>query len=217
MYVDETEVAAFAQEFDTLSPSGQTIVVEAASRLFDNLVGVEEGFFDAAPDSGYTTKTLYGDGTAYLKLPPYTVLNPTDPITIVDADGTELEVPEYYEQNGYLVIKDYRAGVPIRLNTPFYGSPYADYSGPAYGVATSFTGWQVNQKITVSARWGCSAIPADIKQAVIQLAIHLWRTGDPAFQAISQSGEPFTAPTIPAQAQAIADKYRDKYTGVVFA
>lgn len=211
-YVTATQVAAFAQEFDSLSPDGQDLVITAASRLFDNLVGVSDDFFAAYADAGYTSKTYYGDGTAYLRLDPYVALNPTDPVAVLDSDGTALDIPEYYERNGYLVIRDYGAGVPIRGNTVFYRSPWPSENYPVYGVATSFIGWAVDQKITVSARWGFSAIPADVQQAVIQLAIHLWRTGDPAFTAISQSGEPYTPPAIPVQVQSIADQYRDRYT-----
>lgn len=217
MYVDQSQVAAFAEEFDALSSEGQESVVEAASRLFDNLVGVRSGFFDAYDAGGFTDRTYYGDGTAYLRLDPYIALD-TDPVAIVSGDDTALTVPEYHEQNGFLVIKNYAAGVPIRPSNFLYRSAWPSDNSFTYGVATAFTGWQVNQKITVSAQWGFAEVPADVKQAVIQLAIHLWRTGDPAFTTISQSGQPYTPPAIPVQAQLIVDQYRAKYTrSAVFA
>lgn len=220
-YITTTQIADFAQEFDALSPDGQSLIATSASRFFDNLCKVDAGFFSAA--TGATAKTFYGDGTAYLKLPPYIGTIAPASVAIVDNDSNVVETPVYFEQNGYLVIKGYGAGVPTRdvsnAGPTFFSnswpSTWNSYSSPFNtGVATYFKGWPVNLKITVTANWGFAAVPADVQQAVIQLAIHQWRVGDPAFTAISQSGQPYAAPAIPVQVQTIVDNYRETYTSV---
>lgn len=198
-YVTADQVAAFAQEFDSLDPAGQELIVTAASRLFDNLADVSEDFF--APATGaYSEKRFYGNGTAYLRLPPYVTLASEEPIIIVNNDDDEeSDIPEYFEQNGYLVIKGYGAGVPTR-----------DASDAL--LVHDFDGWPLNYEITIEADWGLPEVPFDVQMAVIQLAIHIWRTSDPAFTVISQSGEAYTPPAVPAQAKEIAERYRMKYS-----
>lgn len=202
-YATGQEIAAFAQEF-TDDPDAQDILAGAASRIFDKLCGVEDGFFLPAGNA-YSLKTFYGDGTAYLKLPPYTAINPSTPVVIYNDEDETVEVPDYVERDGFLVIRGYVNGIPTR-----------DLMDAA--LTDSFNGWPVNDKITVSAKWGFTETPADVKQAVIQIAINNWRASDPAFTSISQSGTPNTLPEIPAQAKEIADRYRDAYNAkAVFA
>jgi hypothetical protein len=212
-YATTQEIAAFAQEFSD-DETVRALVATAASRLFDNLCQVEENFFSAA-EANATGRDFFGDGTAYLKLDPYVSLGVTDPVAIVDNDDNAQEVPDYFEQNGYLVIKGYGQGIPTRdvLNAPSNFEGLSNWNA-APSDSSPFAGWAKDFKITVTARWGFTAIPADVKQAVIQLAIHLWRMGDPAFTAISQSGQPYQPPAVPNQVKEIADRYREKYSQV---
>ena len=217
-YVTGSQIADFAQEFDALSQNGQDLIATSASRLFDNLCDVDPGFFAAS--SGEYFKTFYGDGTAYLRLLPYTGVIATGQIVILDNDDIEQEIPEYFEQNGYLVIKGYGQGVPTRdvmnAGPSFFTSSWSPWNtqNPAWNTsasATFFAGWPLNLEITVSAAWGFPTIPADVQQATIQLAIHLWRIGDPAFAAVSQSGHAFTQHAVPTAVQIMADNYRKRY------
>ena len=98
-----------------------------------------------------SNKTFYGKGTGYLKLPPYTSLNPVDPVTIED----DIETPDFIEQDGMLVIEKYALGFP-----------------PPNDEGQVRTGWPLGQAITVSAIWGWSEVPGDIQLAVIHLALH---------------------------------------------
>jgi hypothetical protein len=195
-YVTPEKVAMFAQEFDGLDPSGQALIITAASRLFDNLADVEADTFKQA--AGESDRVVYGNGTAWLRIPPYVGPLGVDPVVILDDEDVEMELPEYFEKDGYLVIRGYGQGVPTRDRADAI-------------LVQTFEGWPINKEITVSANWGFETVPFDIQFAVIQLAIHLWRTGDPAFTSMSQSGEPFTAPAIPAQVTEIAERYRMKY------
>lgn len=222
LYATQEEITAFAQEASP-DPEVWTQLAGAASRFFDKLCEVPTDFFAAAGGT-FTARTFYGDGTAYLRLDPYTALNTVTPVVIVDADNVSQEVPEYYERNGFLVIKGYGDGIPTRDvsgNVPVFigtGNPIdlTFWNNPF--MANGFRGWPSDLKVTVSAKWGFTEIPADVKQAVIQLAIHLWRMSDPAFTAISQSGQPYQPPAIPNQVQAIADTYKGLYSqGTVFA
>src|SRR5690349_19205393 len=45
-------------------------IIERASRIFDQECGVEDGYFEAA-DLTPSTKTIYGNGSNLLRLPPY--------------------------------------------------------------------------------------------------------------------------------------------------
>lgn len=189
-YATTEQVAAFAQEFDALGTAGQDQLISGASRLFDRLCEVEDDFFAAA--AGESDKVFFGDGTAYLKLPPYVSLG-TDPIVIVDINDDELEVPDYLEQDGHLVIRD--EGIRARSVVP-----------------DTFTGWPLNQEITVSANWGFATVPSDVTQAVIQLAILTWRQSDPAFARMSQSGQVVEMRELPLVVQNTIEKYRQKYS-----
>jgi hypothetical protein len=195
-YVTPQQIADFAQEFDQLEPDAQDRLATAASRLFDKLCGVSDDFFNVA-GVGYTDRVYIGDGTAYLKVDPYVALNPTDPVAIEDG----FEVPEYREQNGYLIVKTSRGFGVDSFGHPYYRTWRFD----------GLVEWPRDKEITVSARWGFAAIPADVQMAVMQIAIHLWRTADPAFQQISESGNAFSGPALPDQAMEIITRNRTKY------
>lgn len=194
-YVQSSVLEQFGQEVDSLPQVGQDIVLQAASRIFDKLCGVPDNFFAKAGASA-TDQTFYGDGTAFLKLPPF-IGTPT-----VAIPGSEYTPEDYTVVNGSLVI----LGRTTRRNLNEYERN------------DRFTGWYDAVPITVTARWGWTAIPDDVQFAVMQIAINMWRQGDPAFTSISQSGEPNTLPAVPAVAQTIADLYRAKFgLSAVFA
>lgn len=193
-YITAEEMAGFAHEPGALASSG--LLLTAASRFFDNACEVGEDFFaPAASPAAYTGRVFVGDGTAYLRLDPYTALDPVDPVTI-DPEHV-YDVPEYAEIDGALVVLDRTK--QSRPEAAFYPNRY--------------TGWRDGVKVTVSANWGFAETPADVKLAVAHIALHLWRTADPAFAVVSNSegaaGRPLTLPAI---AQGIVDRYRQKYS-----
>lgn len=197
-YATAAQVGYFAQEFNALDAAGKGVVIAAASRLFDKLAEVSNDFF-AVSSAAFSNRDFIGDGTAYLKIDPNTELNSTNPVLI--NTGT-IDVPSFVTTSnpGY-VVRDTMLIVLAKTNQNFrLLTPEAN----------RFTGWPQGVQIRVSAKWGFTAVPSDITMAVAQLAIQQWRTGDPAFTAISQSGA--ALPAIPLQAEEIAKKYREIYS-----
>jgi hypothetical protein len=163
-------------------------LIERASRLFDLECGVTEGFFEAAPGSA-STRTIYGDGTNFLRLPPY----------VAGTLNTTLGYPQSYaelefvEHGGYLV----RTESGILNNGPFGG-------------------WYSGVPITVSARWGFTATPADVKHAIIKLVIHICRTVDPTqLKLLVLEGQPLFQDRMPKDVIDLAKKKRFRYAEAV--
>lgn len=162
-------------------------LIERASRIFDQLSGVEPEYFEPAGVSA-TARTFYGDGTYFLKLDPYVAGSLNATITV----PSQYTAPDFIERNGYLQITS-SDGIP--LSRSYYGS---------------VEGWWMNVPITVTARWGYDATPEDVKYAVIELSINLWRETDPAnIKLVNLEGQPLRE-KYPPRVKLIADKYRAK-------
>lgn len=188
-YVTTDEVAELAHEFTTNAALADALVTRA-SRLFDNLTGVTDDFYQAAASpAAYTNRVFFGNGTGYLMLDPYTALNPVNPVVIDPAYA--YDIPAYQERDGMLV---------------FYGS-----------FIQRFTGWNDGVAVTVSANWGFPTVPPPVAQACAALAIHLWRSSDPAFATISNA-EGAVQAELPEIARNIIETYKAKYMpGFAFA
>lgn len=196
-YATPAEIKGFAAQ-DTaaaLSDANWAILATAASRLFDNLAEVEEGFFASAGSS--SAKTFIGNGTAYLKLPPFTELvgeDEDDPVVIIADD--EYEVPDYELVGSSLVVLDRTQRQNFNEFSP----------------STRFEGWRDGIKITVWAKWGFTAVPKDIVYAVIQIAHSMWKQADPSFASVANVDGSLAQVSVPATAQKIIDKYREEYS-----
>lgn len=195
-YITVEELQGFGHESDAIAPAAASTLVTSASRLFDKYCGVADDFFAEAPDpAAYSDRVFLGDGTAYLRLDPYTALSPTDPVVIDPAYS--YTVPTYTERDGMLVDLE-----RTKMQSPFEYIPFYRYAG-----------WRDGVQVTVSANWGFAEIPADVKVACMHLAFHQWRTADPAFAVISNAnGDAFMSRTVPKVAQDIIEQYRNKYT-----
>ena len=175
-----------AQATTTALPDAQVeTLIERASRFFDLLCGVAPGYFEPA-DVSPSNRTFYGNGTHFLKLDQYVPgsLN----ATLTYPDGyTSLD---FIERDGYLVLTDSTGVVATHTS------------------GRDFYGWYARVPITVSARWGLSATPADVKLAVIELAINLWRELDPAnVKLVNLEGQPLRE-KYPPRVWEIARRYR---------
>lgn len=206
-YITEEQLTAFGHEFGALSnTTAVSTLLSAASRFFDNQCEVTEDFFAVAGNTE-SDRDFVGNGTAYLQLDPYTTLNATDPVKLNDGsvatpDFTTTNVPDYVERDGALVVLD-RTG----------------NQGFTQDGRNRFVGWPEGKQIRVSAKWGFSAIPADVQIACVHIAYHLWRVGDPAFAVISNADNTASRPlTLPQIARTIIDKYRQRYSrSAIFA
>ncbi len=172
-------------------------LAEAASRMFDSLCEVEEDFF--AEENGLTEdRDFIGDGTAYLKLPPYVDL---DTVTINDGtievpDYTTDNVPDYYAKDGTLIVLD-----KTKQQTALSAFRW-----------NRFTGWPDGAQIRVSAIWGFAFVPKDIQIAVSKIALNQWRLSDPVnAENTNATAEPLID-GIPASVWATVEKYREKYS-----
>lgn len=160
-------------------------LIEQASRMFDRSCGLTDGWFNPVAIPIATEKTIYGDGTHYLRLPPY----------VPGSLNTTLTVPESYtaptftERNGYLII-----------NSSGFLPPFARDSVSSV--------WYAGTPITVSAIWGYLETPADVKAAVIELVLNLWRETDPAqVKLINIDNQPLRE-KLPPRVEMAAKKYR---------
>lgn len=157
-------------------------LIERASRLFDIECGVEPGFFDAAKTPLTTGRVFYGDGTNFLKLPPY-VAGTLNTTLSYPSGYSELE---FTERGGYLVRTEGSV-----LNVQPFG------------------GWYEGVPITVSAKWGFAETPADVKHAIIKLVIHICRTVDPTqLKLLVMEGQPLFVERMPKDVVELAKKYR---------
>lgn len=149
-------------------------------------------FTENGADVVATNQTIYGDGTNYLKLPPYVPGTLGAAVTVPDG----YTAPDFVVRGDYLVMSD-STGV---LST----SPFLSLSGWWRGVA-----------VTVSAKWGYSESPPDVQAAVIELVINLWRETDPASIKLVNIEGIAIREKLPPRVWEIARRYRVQ-TGVAF-
>lgn len=187
MYCTVEEVRSVATQMTEASIGDEPVaaLIVRASRMFDLLTGVEPGYFEARGDGVATARTIYGDGTNYLKLPPY--VPGTLSTTISTPDG--YTTPEFITQNGYLV----RAETGVVVRHP-----------------STVVGWHAGVPITVTAKWGYESTPEDVKAAVIELVINLWRETDPAFVKIVNIDNQPLRERLPPRVQMIVKQYHAK-------
>jgi hypothetical protein len=178
----------------SLTPAELDALIEQASRMFDLECGVPEGYFNPVEIPVATAKTFYGDGGNYLQLPPYL------PGTLSISVPADYTIPTYAEQNGYLVLTT-ESGLLPPFNR-FYN--------------LSWPGWWSGVAVTVSAVWGWRETPQDVKAAVIEWVLNLWRETDPAaVKLVGLEGQPLRE-AIPPRVKAIARKWRGKAAGPAF-
>jgi hypothetical protein len=148
-------------------------------------------FTEYGADVVATARVIYGDGSNYLKLDTYVpgTLN----ATIALPNG--YTAPEFVEHNGYL-IRASNGVLPAGLNRTF--------SDP----------WLAGVAVTVTAKWGYASTPADVKHAIIELAINLLKETDPAsIKLMSLDNQPLRE-KLPPRVAMCAQKYRVR--GVAF-
>jgi len=195
-------------------------IITRASRMFDRYCGVKAGHFA----KGLTTQVasarkFWGDGTDYLKLDPY-----LSGQTLVVAMPTGYTVPPYIESKdeghqadngqGFYLIRTYSN------NESRYGfvkdSNIDEYAGALFAANINYIGWPIGVKVTVTAKWGFDAVLEDIKEAVLETAIAIWRGRDQAFsRVVNLETNIQVVDAMPARAKVIADRYRAS-NGVMF-
>lgn len=134
-------------------------LIEQASRIFDRACGVPDGWFNPVAIPVATEKIIYGDGSNYLRLPPFIPGSLSSSIALPDG----YTAPTFTEQGDYLII-----------NSSGILPPFPHFHNALW------PGWYTGVPITVSAIWGYYETPPDVKAAVIELVLNLWRETDTA-------------------------------------
>lgn len=151
-------------------------------------------FTENGADVTTSDRTFYGDGTNYLRLDPY-VAGSLDPTIIFPTGYT---APGFVERDGYLVQSS------NGILPPFAPSIFSQ-------------GWSRGVPVTVTALWGYDSTPADVKSAIIELVINLWRETDPASLKLTNlEGQPLRE-KLPPRVSEIVRLYRTKVAEVMFA
>lgn len=148
-------------------------------------------FTEHGADVVASARTFYPGGLNHLKLDPY-VAGTLTGLTVPSG----YETPYYVQRGGYLI----RTG--------------SDYVLP---VTTSDWIWNAGVPVTVTAKWGFSETPADVRQAVIELVINLWREVDPASQKLVNLDGMALRESLPPRVREIARHRRLSEARTVFA
>lgn len=160
-------------------------LIEQASRAFDLECGVDPEHFEAAGSTAAERK-FYADGTGYLRLDPYVPGSLNGTITMPDG----YTVPEFVKRGGYLI----RSSLGVLVDARHDADP-----------------WPVGVPITVTAKWGYPATPADVKMAIIEFVLNLHRETDPVnVKLVSLEGQPLRE-KMPPRVAMIANRYRGKH------
>lgn len=146
-------------------------------------------FTEYGADVVASVRTFYPEGLNHLKLDPYVA----GTLTLL-AVPSGYETPYYVERNGYLI----RTG--------------SDYVLPSSGWV-----WNLGVPVTVTAKWGFAETPADVRQAVIELTINLWREVDPATAKLVGVEGIIQRETLPPRVREIAKHRRLSEAKAVFA
>lgn len=150
-------------------------------------------FTEYGEDVVASARTFYGNGQNMLRIDPY----------IAGSLNATLTYPEGYtalyfiERNGYL----------IQTSSDGVAAPYLNYA----------SGWYGGVPITVTALWGYDGTPDDVKAAVIELAINLWREVDPVSAKLVNLDGMVLRETLPPRVKETARRYRFKCMEVAFA
>lgn len=192
--------------------------ITRASRIFDKVVGVADGYF-AAGDSGQSesARRFDGDGTNYLQVDPYlSAATPTVALSL------GLDSPTFLQSNPYQSGRYAQTGGEFFLIRT-YGDEETRFEGlrtlgselgavlnlDMLGNTGMYVGWPDGIKVTVTAKWGWDAIPSEVTEAVLEIAIAIWRGRDAAFARVVNLGDSQTINgALPDRAKLIADKYR---------
>jgi hypothetical protein len=191
-YITIDDLVLYGYQID-LDKDGPLLekLIPRATVTFEGLAGMPAGYFNKAADEA-SPKEIFGTGGTILSVPPYV----GDEI-IVGSMPTGYTIPTFAASGGVLRLTD-SGGVMIPV---------------AIGI-----GWPQGLKITVVARWGFEEVPEDVKQAVIELAMAMFRSKDQAAsKAINLDSRQITFyDAIPARTKMIARKYRNSRIGAEF-
>ena len=186
LYVTAAELKAGAQESDASNTDSWEVLALAVSRMFDRECDVPDSYFMPAAEEA-SERVFRGKGTEYVKLDPY-LADSIDSLLVADEEFT-VGGDDYYENEGYLI----------------FGVPTPESSQPSSIIIEN------GAVVTVSARWGFAAVPAEIRQACLEQGLFMWRRRDLAFTELSGVSTAAVVAKFSATFQATVERYRALY------
>lgn len=149
-----------------------TGILDRMSALLDLELAKHDITFGTAT---VATRTVYGDGTDYLKVPAFIAGTVTGVTTI-----SGYTVPTYVEREGLLIATDSTGRLRSVYTAPWYHDRDSD-------VWTAY-GWVKGVPYTVTATYGYAAMPAAVthvlREANLELAVRTWRAKDAGFSDV---------------------------------
>lgn len=187
-------------------------ILTRASRLFDRYTGYKPNHFAKGEASQtVSARKFWGNGTDYLLIDPYLA---TPAITV--AMPTGFDVPTYLESRnlpntddgqGFFLIRTY-GDSESRLEALTAGN-WFDGARFALDLTSPDIGWPQGIKVTITAKWGWDAVPEDVKEAVFETAVGIFRQKDQAFaRVVNLESNIVVNDVMPPRARLIADRYR---------
>jgi hypothetical protein len=150
-------------------------------------------FTENGADVVATARTFYGNGHPILRLDPY----------VEGSLSTTLVYPDGYTALDFIA----RDGYLIQTSTDGVAAPYLRYS----------SGWYGGVPIIATALWGFDGTPEDVKSAVIELVINLWREVDPVSAKLVNIDGGLLREKLPPRVAETCRRYRFKCMEVAFA
>jgi hypothetical protein len=200
-YIETGDIALSSPSTSALviNPTLETQLSEAASRLFDRMCEVPDDFFQVASDTA-TERTFLGNGANLIQVPPY-LAGSLDSV-LVAGDSTEIEASELGTVPRQMLVWPGSSGatIPLFLTDPTNWPIYPRIGANARG------GWPEGSVVTVTAKWGYEAVPADVRRACIMLAFQMYRQSDSAVMA--QVGDTKASNDFHVAIKETADRYR---------
>lgn len=190
IYVEPIILKEFAVGVEADDSPVWDLLAESASRMFDRACNTEDDFFGKAA-AAVSTKTFEATGTRYVKMPPYL---PGTITQVKIGDLIQTPLTAYLERDGYLVF-NYPVG----------------YRGSVWTYLSAAT----RPPVAVTARFGFVAVPADVRMAVIEQALLMWRRKDLAFTDLSGVSTSVAQSPYSPTFQIASDKYRGIYAAAV--
>lgn len=199
-YPTPSEAKMYAYQYDADGTQGRAsddevfpLLVTRASRLFDSLCNRPAEYFAVATTEGSAPATedriFYGDGTNYLLVDPHAQTITADDVEMPDT----YTVSNFVDKDGYLILTDSRG----RL-AGHYG----------YGYSPWWSGWPDGCPVTITSVWGFAGAKEDVKEAILELTIAIWRSKDSAFlKAVDLEGHIINE-AIPKITREAIQKYR---------
>lgn len=186
-YVDSDTIRAFAEAPDADETPVWDVLAASASLIFDRACGVAENFFAKASDA-FSNKTFAVDPTGFVYLPPYVEIESVT-LSGLLAEDRILTTAEYELRDDFLILASENY---FQLNFNMFP----------------------RRSLTASAKWGFPDIPADVKQAVIEQALFMWRKKDIAFTEISGVSTAAVQQQLSTTCQFVANNYKEKYLDI---